>query len=314
MKTQKLGHTGIDVSTLCLGAMYFGSRNDKATSYRILDEYLEAGGTFIDTANIYAHWVEGFAGGESETLLGEWMRERENRSSLFIASKVGFNYKGVERGLTARQIEAECDKSLKRMKIDTIDLYYAHVDDRNIPLEESLRAFDRLVQAGKVRVIGASNYLAWRLEQAHWMSQTNNWTEFCCVQQRYTYLPARPGTTFSPQIAVNDDLLDYCRNSSMTLLAYSVLLSGAYTRSDRHLPEQLTSPDNEKRLAALRGVAQETGATVNQVILAWMLQSDPVVLPLIAASDERQLQENLSALDLHLSSEDMALLNKAPAD
>jgi aryl-alcohol dehydrogenase-like predicted oxidoreductase len=313
VKTQKLGHTGIDVSTLCLGAMYFGSRNDKATSYRILDGYLGAGGTFIDTANIYAHWVEGFHGGESETLLGEWMREKKNRSSLFIASKVGFNYKGVERGLTARQIEEECDKSLKRMNIDTIDLYYAHVDDRKTPLEESLEAFDRLVKSGKVRVIGASNYLAWRLEQAHWISHNNKWTEYCCVQQRYTYLPARPGTTFDPQVAVNDDLLDYCRNSGITLLAYSVLLNGAYTRSDRQLPEQVSGSENEKRLTTLRSVASETGATVNQVILAWMMQSNPAVLPLIAASDEAQLQENLAALELRLSSEQMERLNKAPA-
>lgn len=313
MKTQKLGHTGIDVSTLCLGAMYFGSRNDKATSYRMLDLYLGAGGTFIDTANIYAHWVEGFNGGESETLLGEWMQERKNRSKLFIASKVGFNYKGVERGLSARQIEEECDKSLKRLKIDTIDLYYTHVDDRNTPLEETLQAFDRLVKSGKVRLIGASNYLAWRLEQAHWISRTNNLAQFCCIQQRYTYLPARPGTTFDPQVAVNDDLLDYCRNTGITLLAYSVLLGGAYTRSDRQMPEQVSGPDNEKRLATLRAIAQETDATVNQVILAWMMQSNPSVLPVIAASDEAQLQENLGALELRLSTEQMERLNIAPA-
>ena len=144
MKTHKLGHTGIDVSSLCLGAMFFGTRNDQATSYRILDLYLDTGGTFIDTANIYAHWVDGFMGGESETLLGEWIQTRKNRSKLFIASKVGFNYKGVERGLSARQIEDECNKSLKRMKIDTIDLYYAHVDDRNTLLDETMQAFDRL--------------------------------------------------------------------------------------------------------------------------------------------------------------------------
>jgi aryl-alcohol dehydrogenase-like predicted oxidoreductase len=309
VRTQKLGHTGVEVSVLCLGTMFLGTRNDTPSSHRILDSYLDAGGTFIDTANIYAHWVSGFRGGESETLLGEWMRERGNRSRLFIASKVGFGYPGVERGLTAQQIEAECEKSLRRLQVDTIDLYYAHVDDRITPLEESLAAFDRLVQAGKVRYIGASNYLAWRLEQAKWISQVNGWAAFCCIQQRYTYLPPRPGKSFAPQVVANDDLLDYCHNTGMTLLAYSVLLGGAYTRPDRSLPDQVVSEDNQKRLATLSAVAQETGATVNQVILAWMMQSTPPVLPLIAASDEAQLQENLGALNLQLSDDQMARLN-----
>ncbi|MEZ4666397.1 MAG: aldo/keto reductase [Anaerolineae bacterium] len=311
MQVQKLGHTGVEVSTLCLGAMYFGTRNNLETSYQILDRYIEAGGTFIDTANIYAHWIEGFQGGESELLLGKWMNERKNRANIFIASKVGFNYRGVERGLSARQIEDECNKSLKRLNIDTIDLYYAHVDDRATPLEESLQAFDKLVHAGKVRYIGASNYLAWRLEQANWLSQVNGWAQFCCVQQHYTYLRLRPGMTVAPQEMVNDDLLDYCRNRNITLLAYSVLQSGAYSRPDRQLRKELIGPDNDARLAALRAVAKETGATVNQVVLRWMRQSTPSVIPLIAASDLTQLDENLGALDIELSPDQMNRLTHA---
>ena len=134
MRTTPLGWTGVEVSIFCLGAMYLGTRNDAASSYRLLDQYVDAGGSFIDTANIYAHWVEGFRGGESETLLGEWMRRRGNRSRIFLATKVGFEYPGVERGLSAAQIEAECDKSLRRLGVETIDLYYAHVDDRSTPL------------------------------------------------------------------------------------------------------------------------------------------------------------------------------------
>lgn len=312
MKTQALGNTGLEVSSLCLGAMFFGSRNDVATSYRILDLYLDAGGSFIDTANIYAHWVgDQFQGGESETLLGEWIAARKNRDQVFVASKVGFGYSDVPLGLTAKLIEDECNKSLQRMKIDTFDLYYAHVDDRNTPLEEALEAFNRLVQAGKVRFIGASNYLAWRLEQAQWISNFNEWAAFCCVQQRYTYLPLKPGASSAPQATVNEDLLDYCRNTGMTLLAYSVLLAGAYTRSDRNIPDMYAFDGNEKRLASLREIAAETDATVNQVILAWMMQSSPHVLPLIAASSEEQLQENLGALELQLSDEHMNRLNKA---
>ena len=245
MRTLKLGKTGVEVSALCLGAMFFGTRTAPQASYRVLDAYTEAGGSFIDTANIYAHWVSSCKGGESETLLGEWMRARGNRSGLFLASKVGFEYPGVERRLTAGLIAHECEKTLQRMGIETLDLYYGHVDDRTTPLDETLEAFDRLVRAGKVRFVGASNYRAWRLEQAGWISRTKGWAEFCCVQQRHTYLPLRPGASTAPQVAANEDLLDYCASSGTTLLAYSVALGGAYSRSDRPLPPEYASPDGD---------------------------------------------------------------------
>lgn len=311
MQTQPLGHTGVDVSVLCLGAMFLGTKQDTPTSERLLDRYVDAGGTFIDTANIYAHWADGGRGGESEALLGEWMKQRGNRDRLFIASKVGFDYPGVNTGLSARQIEEEAEKSLRRLQIDTIDLYYAHVDDRNTPLDETLAAFDRLVKAGKVRFIGASNYLAWRLEQARWTSQINDYAEFCCVQQHFTYLRLRPGASMGRQQMANEDLLDYCRNMDMTLLSYSVLQAGAYTRPDRVFPKRLQSEDNNQRLKVLRGIARENGATVNQVVIQWMRQASPPIIPLIAASNDDQLQENLGALDGTLTAEQMDRLNRA---
>jgi len=313
MKTVQLSQSGVEVSIYCLGAMYFGSRTDKTMSYRLLDQYVAAGGSFLDTANIYAWWVPGFKGTESETLLGEWLRERKNRAQMFIASKVGFGYQEVERSLRARQIETECEGSLKCLGIDTIDLYYAHVDDRNTPQEETLEAFDRLVKAGKVRLIGASNFLAWRLEEARWISQTHGWAEYCCIQQRYSYVRPKPGASFDPQLAANDDLLDYCRGRDLTLLAYSPLLGGAYARPDRPFAEQYLGPDTDARLKVLKKVAQEVGATPNQIVLAWMVQSDPVVIPLVAASTPEQMQENLEALEIKLSAEQMAYLNEASA-
>jgi aryl-alcohol dehydrogenase-like predicted oxidoreductase len=309
MRTVTLGTSGAQVSALCLGAMYFGTRNDEATSFALLDQYVAAGGTFIDTANIYAHWVEGFQGGESEALLGRWLKARGNRNSIFLASKVGFNYPAAPRSLAARHIIQEAEKSLTRLGVDTLDLFYAHVDDYRTPLEETLEAFDRLVQTGKVRYIGASNYLAWRLEKARWISRTNGWAEYCCVQQRYSYLRGRRGVSFEPQVEANDDLVSYTRMEGVTLLAYSVLLGGAYTRSDRAFGDQYLGPDSDARLAALRAVADETGATANQVVLAWMLQQG--VLPLIAASTREQLQENLDALDVTLSDEQLTRLNAA---
>ena len=313
MRTVPLGNTGVEVSVFCLGTMYFGSRMGKEMSYRLLDQYVEAGGAFLDTANIYAWWVPGCVGGESETLLGEWMRERQNRSQMFIATKVGFQYPGVERGLSAHQIETECEKSLERLGVETIDLYYAHVDDRNTPMEETMEAFDRLVRAGKVRFIGASNFLAWRLEEARWVSQTHGWAEYCGIQQRYSYIHPKPGAGFDPQIAANDDLLDYCRSRGITMLAYSPLLGGAYTRADRSFPDQYLGPDTDARLAALRTVAEEVGATANQVVLAWMVQSDPPVIPLVAASTVEQMRENLGALEVELDAGQMARLNDASA-
>ncbi len=315
MRTVALGGTGVEVSAMCLGAMYFGTRNDRASSFALLDQYAEAGGTFIDTANIYAHWIEGFRGGESETLLGEWMRERGNRGDLFLASKVGFPLPGVEQGLRASQIEAECNKSLHKLGVDIIDLYYAHADDRHTPQDESLEAFARLRQAGKVRFIGASNFTAWRLEQAHHLSAAHDWPEYCCVQQRYTYLRPKHGANFGGQLAVNDDLLDYvrARREDFTLLAYSPLLSGTYTRADRLLPEQYVGLDADARLAALREVATVHDATLNQVVLAWMLHSDPAVLPVMAASTSGQMAENLGALDLALTPDEMARLDGAGA-
>lgn len=309
MQTQQLGQTDVNVSSLCLGAMFLGTKNDRASSFRLLDQYTDAGGSFIDTANIYAHWVPGFQGGESETLLGDWMRERRNRNRVFIASKVGFQYGSIPKRLQASDIEQECEKSLKRLGIDTLDLYYAHVDDRHTPLEESLEAFNRLVKAGKVRLIGASNYLAWRLERANWISQENGWAAFCAVQQHYTYLRLRPGMNIKPQEMVNDDLLDYCADTKLTLLAYSVLQAGSYTRTDRPFRKELQSEDNQRRLEALRAVAEESGITVNQVVLCWMLQRG--ILPLIAASTEEQLAENIAALDIHLSDAQMERLNRA---
>ena len=144
MKKVELGNTGEFVSTLCLGAMYFGTRQDRAESFALLDQYVEAGGNFIDTANIYAWWIEGFEGGESETVLGDWVKARKNRDQLFIASKVGFGYQDVPVSLKADIIEQECNKSLKRLGIETIDLYYSHNDDRDTPLEETLEAYHRL--------------------------------------------------------------------------------------------------------------------------------------------------------------------------
>jgi aryl-alcohol dehydrogenase-like predicted oxidoreductase len=311
MKTLHLGMTGVEVSALCMGVLYFGNRIGNEVSYHLMDRYVNGGGSFFDTANIYSFWISGFQGGESEIALGQWMRDRKNRSQLFIASKVGFAYQNVERGLRADKIQTECEKSLQRLETDVIDLYYAHVDDRDTPLEETMEAFDRLIKAGKVRYIGASNFMAWRLEKARMVSRANGRAEYCCIQQRYSYLRPKPGATFGAQVCVNEDLLDYVQSEGIRLLAYSPLLNGAYTRADRDFQEQYLGPDTDARLATLRAVAEEMDVTANQIVYAWMMQSDPPVIPLMAASTDEQIEEDLGALEMNLSDAQMSRLNNA---
>jgi aryl-alcohol dehydrogenase-like predicted oxidoreductase len=317
MNTLKLGSTDAQVSQICLGCMNMGTRQNEEKSFALLDAYVEAGGSFLDTANNYAVWNEGGKGGESELVMGKWMKERGNRDQLFIASKVGFNVPGPGQtwddsaSLSAQTIQQECEGSLKRMGIDTIDLYYAHVDHRPTPMEETLEAFDRLVKAGKVRYLGASNYLAARLERAHWISSTNGWAEYCCVQQKFSYLRPKPGADFGIQVNVNADLLDYVRNNDMTTLAYSPLLSGSYTNDAKSIPDQFKGPDSDARLAALAEVADAHGATRNQVVFAWMLQGAPPIIPVVGASSLEQLTENLGAADLTLTKEQVEKLTNA---
>ena len=309
MRTLTLGPRDLRVSELCLGTMYLGTTTDRATSYRLLDQYVEAGGSFLDTANIYAHWVPGGEAGVSESLLGRWLAERGHRNKMFIASKVGFAYPGCEGGLRAAQIRDECEKSLRRLAVDTIDLYYAHCDDRDTPLEEVLAAFDALVQSGKVRAIGASNYAAWRLEEARCIALSHDWPQFCCIQQRYSYLRPRQGADTSPQVVGNEEMLDYCRSRGIAFLAYTALMRGAY--GGRPLMNEYRGPDTDARLATLTSVARETDTTPGQVVLAWLLQSNPTVIPVISASNPEQLAENLAALALTLNQEQMARLNTA---
>ncbi len=311
MDNVNLGNSGVEVSQICLGTMFFGTKVDQKMSFKLLDQYYEAGGRFLDSANKYACWIEGFRGGESETVIGRWMSERENRNEMFVATKLGFDHPpDVPTGLKARQIEQECEKSLTRMQIDIIDLYYAHCDDRDTPMEESLEAFNRLIQAGKIRFIGASNFMTWRLEQAHWISKNNRWASYQCIQQAHTYIRPMPGG-WNPGRESGKELFDYCRSRKLTLLAYCPLKQGAYTRKNRPIP--WPGPDADARLKVLNSIAKEKMLTPNQIVFAWMMQSDPAVIPIMAASNSEQMTENLNSVRVRLSKDDMESLDNASA-
>jgi aryl-alcohol dehydrogenase-like predicted oxidoreductase len=309
--TIPLGKSGPPVSALCLGTMYFGTKVDADTSFVLLDLYAEAGGRFLDTANKYASWVPGFQGGESESVLGRWMRERKNRHEIFLATKVGLSMPGVEKGLRAWQIESECEKSLRRLGTDVIDLYYAHADDQATPMEETLAAFDRLMRSGKVRGLGASNFSGWRLLKALNASRAHGWAEYLCVQMRYSYLRPNPWIPqeFALQRPALPEMLDLCEEEGVRLLAYSPLLGGAYVRADRPLHDSYAGAANQARLRTLREVAGQLGATPNQLALAWLMQSRPAAIPLVAASTEDQLRENLRAAQYRLDETTMSKLS-----
>jgi len=308
-----LGDSGVEVSAICLGTMRFGTATDEATSFAILDRYLEAGGAFLDTANVYAVWEKNGTGGDSERLLRRWMAERRCRDRVVLATKLGSRLQPSGRGLRAEQIREECEKSLRRLGTDRIDLYYSHFFDPVTPVEESLAAFDALRQAGKVRFIGASNHPAWRLAEANALAKVRGWAPYCCIQQRISVLAVRPQTKFAGQVAGTPELLDYCRERRVTVLAYSPLLGGLYGRADRKLDDSYALPENDARLAALRAVAAEKAVSPNVLVLAWMLHHDPLILPIFAVSTEAQMRENLQALGVQLSPEEMARLAAAPA-
>lgn len=327
MKQMPLGKTGLHVSALALGCMYLGTRTDAETSTQILDHYYEAGGRFLDTSNNYPFWITGTTGSESEQFLGQWMRARGNRDQIFLATKVGAKplRDGAgfadSEGLSAAVIERAVDDSLRRLGTDVIDLYYAHIDHRTTPLEETLGAFDRIVKAGKVRQIGCSNITSWRIAEARLISHAQHLAEYVCVQQSHSYLRPRPSVTYAVdhvtpswgmEVRVDAELRDYCAtHSDFSLVAYTPLLTGAY--AGKSLPPEYAGADSDARLKVLAQVTVEVGATPNQVVLAWLMQDTPQSIPLFGASSVAQLRESLGALDVRLTDAQMATLNNAGA-
>jgi aryl-alcohol dehydrogenase-like predicted oxidoreductase len=314
------------VSVLSLGAMLMGTRTDEATSFAILDRYVAAGGTFIDTSGNYAFWVNGTQGGESEELLGRWRRSRgiSDSDGLVIATKVGarplapgFSFSVPMDGLSAKSIRESAARSMARLGVSRLDLMYAHVEDPSVPVSETVGAFAELVASGEVGLLGVSNHWSWQVERARSVASSSGVAGYEVLQYHYTYLraradvPERGWADGSPGIA-HGDLLSYVRSSpGLTLVAYSPLLSGAYVRADRSLGPDYDHAGTAPRLAALREVAAETGATVSQVVLAALMGGDPPVIPLVGASTVAQLEESLAAVDLSLSAEQRERLDAA---
>jgi aryl-alcohol dehydrogenase-like predicted oxidoreductase len=299
------GRVSLEVSELCLGTMYFGYRTDERASFAILDRFLEAGGTFLDTANNYGQW-HGDAG-ESERVIGRWRRSRGLTDQVVVATKVGARTlvpgdPGPEhwQGLGAATIRQEAETSLRQLGVERLDLYYAHVEDRSTPLEETVDALAELAERGTVGLLGASNHATWRIERARAIARAGGRPTYQCVQQEHSYLLAQPER--GQVNLISEELVDYATAEGLTLLAYSPLLKGAYARPGQVPPAGYDHPSNQARLAVLREVAAELGVTPNQVVLAWLMQGEPPLIPIFGASSVAQLDEALGAVDLHLDS------------
>ena len=312
-----------EVSVLALGAMLFGSRTDEKTSFALLDRYVEAGGTFIDTSDNYAFWEDGGQGGQSEQLLGRWRRSRGIGNEIVIATKLGArplapgtSYVDNPEGLSAKVIRESAERSRERLGVDKLDLLYAHIDDPTVPQQETVEGFAALVEEGTAGLLGVSNQATWRVDRARTLATAAGLPAYEVLQYAHSYL--RPRTDLPSGLfpdgtlgAVGPDMLGYLRaEPRLTLVAYSPLLTGAYVRPDR-MPADYDHPGTPARLAALRDVARETGATVNQVVLAWLLGGELPVIPLVGASSIAQLEENLAAVDLELTPEQRARLDAA---
>lgn len=316
-----LGPGAVTVSPICLGTMAFGTLVDRATSFAILDRFLELGGTFIDTANNYMFWHPGGTGDESELLVGQWLADRKVRDQVTLATKVGARpltpgdrtLDNVEP-LTARRISQALDESLRRLGTDYVDVYWAHLDDRGTDLADTVTGFAATVQSGRARVLGASNYAAWRVEEARSLAGQYSLSGYSAMQNRYSYLQPRPEAPLpeSAHVHASADDLDYVRHrDGMAMLAYNSLLAGAYTRSDKPLAPAYDHPGTFARLEALDDVANSLGATRNQVVIAWLLAHDVPIIPLCGVSSEAQLEEIMAAVDLTLPPELLRRLNTA---
>jgi aryl-alcohol dehydrogenase-like predicted oxidoreductase len=321
MMRQRTLADGTAVSVLSLGAMWFGTRTGEATSFAILDRFTEAGGTLIDTSDNYAFWEPGGRGGESETVLGRWLAARGARDRVRLSSKVGAqptipgtSYLDSAEGLSAPAIRSALEGSLRRLGTDHLDVYWAHIEDRSVTLEETVDTFASLIKEGKAGVVGASNHATWRVERARSMARAQGRPGYTCLQLRHSYLRPRLDMPLPDigHVNVTDEALDYVRSEpDLDLWVYTPLLAGAYTRTDKPLASAYDHPGTGERLTALREVAAATGATPNQVVLAWLLGGDPAVIPIVGVSSVVQLDEVLAATDLELEPEHRRRLDEA---
>jgi len=313
MEKRRLGNSELEIAPLAFGGNVFGWTADQAMSFRLLDGFVDAGYNFIDTADVYSRWHTGNVGGESEIIIGNWLAARGNRDKVIIATKLGMDMGGGNVGLSRQYIMRAVDYSLSRLRTDYIDLYQAHRDDPNTPLEETLSAFQTLIQQGKVRVIGSSNYTGPRLKEALDTSRRLNLPRFETHQPLYSLVER--GEYEGP-------LQDLCVAEHVSVISYYSLASGFLTgkyRSRADLAGRIRAPRVEKYLddrgmrvlAALDDIANARQAKQGQVALAWLLAQPGMGAPIVSATNMEQLAEMVAAPKVSLTAAEVARLSDA---
>ncbi|HVB88012.1 MAG TPA: aldo/keto reductase [Candidatus Dormibacteraeota bacterium] len=313
MNKRKLGNSGLEIAPWVLGGNVFGWTADEATSFNLLDAFVGAGLNTVDTADVYSKWIPGHQGGESETVIGNWLQKSGKRDKVLIATKCGVEMAPGETGLSRDYILRACDRSLARLKTDHIDLYQAHRDDEKTPMEETLAAFGELIKAGKVRAIGASNFKAERLEKALQVSKQNGLPRYESLQPWYNLYD---------RADFEGGLADLCKRESLGVIPYFALASGFLTgkyRSEKDLEgkargyrvKDMMNERGFRILKALDTVAAEYRATAAQVSLAWLMGR--VTAPIASATSLDQFNDLLGATKLSLKPEAVKLLDDASA-
>ena len=309
MQHRALGASGLTIPPMVLGGNVFGWTADRATSFAVLDAFVGAGGTMIDTADVYSAWVDGHKGGESETVIGEWLKQSGKRDDVLIATKVGM----MPGGLRPETIERAVEGSLKRLGTDRIDLYFAHKDDAETPIDATLEAFSRLIDAGKVRSIGASNYSAMRLKAALDAAKASSLPHYTVLQPEYN-LVSRTG--------FEGELQDLAVTQNIGVIPYYGLASGFLTGKYRSADDlgksvrgggmaKLLDGKGGKVLAEMDAVAAETEATLAQIALAWLAAQEGVTAPIASATSVDQVTELMGFLSVDLSRDQIDRLTNA---
>ena len=313
---RELGRSGIRVPPLAFGGNVFGWTADEATSFKLLDRFTTAGFSLIDTADVYSRWVPGNAGGESETIIGKWLTVSGMRSKVVVATKVGLDMGGENKGLGRRYIHAACERSLNRLQVGRIDLYQTHRDDPSTPLDETLGALTELVEQGKVRALGASNISAARLSEALEVSRQFKLSRYETLQ---------PGYNLADRAEYEPELMPLCVRESVGVIPYYALASGFLTGKYRSEADLAQSPRGAKAknylnprgmriLAALDAVAARLGSTPTRVALAWLAARPAITAPIVSATSVTQLEDVLASAGLALDGEAVAELDGASAD
>ncbi len=315
MQTRALGKSGLSIVPVVFGGNVFGWTADEPTSHRLLDAWVDRGFDAIDTANVYSAWVPGHKGGESETIIGNWLKRSGKRDKVKILTKVGMQMPDGGKGLRKAYIVKSVEESLQRLQIDTIDLYQSHKDDEETPLEETLGAYQELIESGKVRAIGASNYKGARLTAALEAAKKNNLPSYTTLQPEYNLYDRKDYET---------DLAPVAERFSLGVIPYYSLASGFLTGKYKSVEDtrgktrgarvsKYFDERGQRILGALKAVSDETGALQGPVALAWLLAQPTITAPIVSSTSVDQMEALFAAAELKLSEAQVSTLTEASA-